>query len=380
MSRNLIPYVIDWPPSEQQQLVLTEEEEKVFEKHGPPRKFAVKMGQKLPTALHSWGGQAQGCACGCRQTGFSSQLLKKRGLFAQLFPVVDAKPGECRWRHLHVKEVSLLNGLPPLLSWGQDQRLNLAAAGQMASPLQAAWVGALTIKQIFTSLDRLDWKDPAECVNNLKQLVMEQTRALFPRMVASPTNEISLVRLWFDHDSETVLDIKVDPTATVHHLREAETQLNGLSVDEYQFEDGIDGSILDPDTKVAGLSVRVARSQKRTPLLSQVLPLALQPSDVPIEEAKSIVVDPISTEAQVEKKTAGSSSAVHVTKVLPSSHLTDLVPPQVTDVKTCSTFRAQQTFVQDRLDVLYGQGGIMGDDEIIWHLQQAVSNDSLVRP
>lgn len=70
--QDLIPYVIDWPALEQDQLLLGEEELKIFQKYGPPRKFAVKMNAKLPTALHSWGGQATRCACGCRTGGFSS--------------------------------------------------------------------------------------------------------------------------------------------------------------------------------------------------------------------------------------------------------------------------------------------------------------------
>ena len=370
--QDLIPYVIDWPPSEQQQLILTEEEDKVFEKHGPQRKFAVKLGQKLPTALHSWGGQAVGCACGCRQTGFSSQLLEERGLFAQLFPVVNVKPGESRWRHLHVKEVSLLNGLPPLLSWGQDQRLNLAAAGQMASPLQATWIGAVTIKQVFSTMNRHDWKEPAACVNNLKQLVLEQTQTLFPKMVATPSEDSSIVRLWFDHDPETVMHIKVCPTASVRQLHEAESKLTKIPLDEYHFADGTNGAILDLETKVAGLSVCVVRSRQETSPPKPVPLPELKPADLYPNEVQKVAADPLVTEIQVDKKELGTGDN-NAIKVLPRSHLTDLVPPQVTDVKTCATFRAQPIFVQDRLDVLYSQGGITGDDEIIWHLQQAVS-------
>lgn len=182
--QDLIPYVKDWPSTEQEQLLLNEEEQRTFQKYGPARKFAVKMDNKLPTALHSWGGQATACACGCRPSGFSSQLLDDKGLYAQLFPVMHSTCDTQQWRHLHVKEVCLLNGLPPQQNWSDNQRLNLAAAGQMASPLQSAWVGALSIKQIFGILG-VGWKGPLECVNNLKQLVLQQTQQLFPAMPQS---------------------------------------------------------------------------------------------------------------------------------------------------------------------------------------------------
>ena len=271
------------------------------------------------------------------------------------------------------RKVSLLNGLPPLLSWGQDQRLNLAAAGQMASPLQAVWVGAVTIKQVFSAMDRHDWKEPVECVNNLKQLVVEQTQTLFPKMTVTPNEESSIVRLWFDHDVETVMHIKVNPTATVRQLQAAESKLTQLPFDEIRFADGTDGSILDPTTKVAGLSVCVVMSRKVTSPPSHVPIPELTHADLYPEEVQSAVIDPKSTETFTEMKDFGTEKS-NAIQILPRSHLTDLVPPQVTDVKTCTTFRAQQIFVQDRLDVLYSQGGVMGDDEIIWHLQQAVSS------
>ena len=370
--QDLIPYVIDWPPLEQQQLILTEEEERVFQKHGPPRKFAVKMDHKLPTALHSWGGQATSCACGCRKSGFSPQLLEERGLFAQLFPVIDSKTGESRWRHLHVKEVCLLNGLPPQLNWGKDQRLNLAAAGQMASPLQAAWIGGLTIKHIFSVLGRPDWKEPLDCVNNIKQQVLEQTQILFPKMEVTAKNEISIVRLWFAQYPDTVLEIKVSPQATVRQLRDAELNLTPQDETDCSLEDGVTGEKLDMDAKVAGLSIKVAGACMETsptcapPTLIDDKSLGDDACHLGEKNGVQNIADP-----KVELKVTGGQGNRSVTTVLPNSHLTDLVPPQVTDIKMSATFRAQKVFVQDRLDALYNQGNVMGDDEVIWHLNNA---------
>ena len=381
--QDLIPYVIDWPPSEQQQITLTNEEDRVFQKYGPPRKFAVKMDQKLPTALHSWGGQATSCACGCRKSGFSLQLLEERGLFAQLFPVIDPKTGESRWRHLHVKEVSLLNGLPPQQNWGNDQRLNLAAAGQMASPLQAAWIGGLTIKHIFSVLGRSDWKEPLDCVNNINRQVLEQTQILFPKMEVTK-EDLSLVRLWFVQNPEVALEIKVSPQATARQLRDAELKLTLCDEEDCTLEDGVTGAKLALDATVAGLSIRVAGA------CMENSPTCAPPTLI---DDKSFSDDgcrlggntdvQIPADPTVVSKNTGGQGTRSVTTVLPNSHLTDLVPPLVTDFKMSAAFRAQQVLVQDRLEVLNNQGVVMGDDEVIWHLKNAceeVPNTAMLDP
>ena len=63
--RSLMPFVRSWPTQDLQQLVLTPEEIEACTAGGISlRKYQVKMDEKLPTALHSWGGQAVACACG----------------------------------------------------------------------------------------------------------------------------------------------------------------------------------------------------------------------------------------------------------------------------------------------------------------------------
>ncbi len=93
-ARDLMPYVKEWPQEDLDQLLLTEEELKVFNEHarGNIRSFCVQFDSKLPTALHAWGQQATACACGCRQMGFSNKLLQDKGLFAQLMPVRQQTP------------------------------------------------------------------------------------------------------------------------------------------------------------------------------------------------------------------------------------------------------------------------------------------------
>ena len=65
--RDLMPYVRRWPEADESQLILTATERMKFLLGGQTfRQHQVKPDSKLPTALHSWGNQAQACACECR--------------------------------------------------------------------------------------------------------------------------------------------------------------------------------------------------------------------------------------------------------------------------------------------------------------------------
>ena len=118
--RDLMPYTRRWPDDEESQLTLTAQELERFQLGGEPlRKYLVQANQKLPTALHSWGGQTQGCACECRGQGFADFTLQSRGLFAQLLQI----PGlgnQIKYRHMHAIEVAIHNGVPPVQAWSTD--------------------------------------------------------------------------------------------------------------------------------------------------------------------------------------------------------------------------------------------------------------------
>ena len=101
----------------------------------------------MPTATHSWGSQFKGCFCGCRASGFSTHRIQQHGLHAVVWPldstVVMNSEEITKLRHLSPVEVSLLCGLNPdhlIHDSSIHQRLSLAGVGQMASPLQSAWV------------------------------------------------------------------------------------------------------------------------------------------------------------------------------------------------------------------------------------------------
>lgn len=118
------------------------------------QKHRVQFYSPMPTATHSWGSQVKDCKCGCRATGFSSERIEQRGLYAQLVPI----PGESdmggykveNLRHLHPGEVALANGASPLLVGNTPNaaRLELAGVGQCASPIQGLWVYANVLQQI----------------------------------------------------------------------------------------------------------------------------------------------------------------------------------------------------------------------------------------
>ena len=151
--RDLMPYVHRWPGEVEDQLILQASEVSKFQLAGQTmRQHQVRPDAKLPTALHSWGNQTLPCACDCRPTGFSDELLTSKGVYAQLLqlPATESQAGA--WRHLHVLEVSMLNGVPLNLRWGENQRLNLCAVGQMAAPMQSIWLAAALARHVHADL------------------------------------------------------------------------------------------------------------------------------------------------------------------------------------------------------------------------------------
>ena len=136
--------------------------------------------------------------------------------------------------------------------------------------------------------------------------------------------------------------------------------------DRWVLVDAVTGEAVDSATSVAGLSL---------------LLVSTGPSDYGrVDNTKlqdSLEVTTIK-EALCQQPDFGGHNGVEeepsiVSAVLPTSHLTMLVPPRVTDIQVCASFRKQCVPFQERLDALTSQGGICGDDELLWHLRQACS-------
>eukprot|EP00435_Cladocopium_sp_Y103_P066720 s4_g29.t1 len=137
----LLPSFLDLTKHELQGLLLTKEERAAFINYGGDLgKYMTDRTNQLQTALHSWGNQCLPCACGCRGP-FSHERLAKRGIFGALVHLTAQAP-DANLRHLSAREVALLNAFPKENGWEDPPRLLLAGVGQLASPMQSAWVFA----------------------------------------------------------------------------------------------------------------------------------------------------------------------------------------------------------------------------------------------
>lgn len=193
MVRDVMPYIKEWPPAVTAQLALDADEVECFTAQVPMRKYSVRLDQKMPTALHSWGGQAVACACGCRDA-LSKSLLLSRGVFAQVVPIAGTHgPDGPKYRHLHAAEVALLNGMHPNKAWSNNERLNLCAAGQMASPLQSVWISGLLKHHVDQVLGVELVLDPVHRFNLYKQILWEQAFQMYPNLANSkPEHDIDM--------------------------------------------------------------------------------------------------------------------------------------------------------------------------------------------
>lgn len=138
---SLMAGFIELTEEEWAQLKLTPAEYEAFSSYGKGIvDNLVKQSATLDTALHAWGNQIHSCACGCRP-GFSSERLRTKGLHGALIHQGHREAGD-QLRHISAKELALFVGMPVSDFGDSPQRLMLAGLGQIASPIQAAWVFA----------------------------------------------------------------------------------------------------------------------------------------------------------------------------------------------------------------------------------------------
>lgn len=172
-----------WDKITQRQLELDHVEISAFEMvPGGLYANTVDPHKPMQTALHSWGSQAKPCECGCRPTGFAPQRIQEKGIYGALVPTggqtVTPQGTFPTMRHLHPQEVALYNGLDPAhLASRPSQvhlRLELAGVGQLASPLQAAWVVANALQ---TARSELRDKDKEE--DSPRQVLWKLCKKLF---------------------------------------------------------------------------------------------------------------------------------------------------------------------------------------------------------
>eukprot|EP00435_Cladocopium_sp_Y103_P014980 s1304_g3.t1 len=175
-------------PTDQQQLDLDRYELRHF--HTQPNGIAASVlntAKPMPTATHSWGSQLGPCACGCRDQGFSMGRLHDKGLYGVLVPLgTTVKSGDNLWhgmRHLHPQEVAIFNGLDPRYVENQGQfplKLELAGVGQLASPLQGAWVFSNVLFQIAKAGYPIEAEAPRHVIANMCQELLTARNVTWP--------------------------------------------------------------------------------------------------------------------------------------------------------------------------------------------------------
>lgn len=149
---HLLPSFRDLDENSLKQLELDHDEMREFGNRPRMDKRVVCKFKALPTSTHSWGAQIRGCECGCRRNGFHPNRLVEKGLYGQVIEVtsLNTEHPKGRFRHMHPVEVALANGMNPrdLASPDANLRLELTGVGQLASPLQGAWVASNFIRTI----------------------------------------------------------------------------------------------------------------------------------------------------------------------------------------------------------------------------------------
>ena len=412
--RDLMPYTKRWSDEDEAQLALTQQEIERFQLGGEPlRKYVVQPDQKLPTALHSWGGQTQACACECRPQGFADLTLQSRGLFAQLLQIPGLS-NQIKYRHMHACEVAIHNGVPPLQQWSSDARLNLCAVGQLASPFHATWVATAILAHVQKLFGHGAPLEPLRSLSSLKHVVLQQSKELFPaipRAVQLPTEEPS-APLGFaspsgkpqvevsDNVGATVT-IMHQPDSTVRHLLEAECDLMHVPLYEVQVCT-MDGVALPADARLCEhKAILLKKHGFEPPTCAQPDPevpfmpedmVPYQPEDVVAMNAPAgdvatqvdsdvdmschdhvapMPIEHVSVPTTVPP-TVLSDESVQALLQLSTSGLLAMVPPLAPDVKLCATLRSQRVSWTFRDQLLTNQAHVWADDELLWHIQATV--------
>ena len=145
---SLLPGLLQMSDQELQELTLSVDERKMFENYGKGLGgHMLNMNEPLATMLHSWANQCVNCACGCRGP-LSCNRLQAQGLYGVLAHVPNQEPHR-NVRHLSAREMAILVGFPKVEGWSDHQRLLTAGVGQVASPIQAAWIFAAILNHLI---------------------------------------------------------------------------------------------------------------------------------------------------------------------------------------------------------------------------------------
>jgi hypothetical protein len=195
---HLIRSMLPMSESELAQLVLSLYELRSF--HDAPGGIGpnvIDVYKAMKTATHSWGSQVLACLCACRSNGFSQKRIDQKGLYAVLIPLEKEEMLGNRkvqaMRHPHPQEVALLNGLLPSHvkpSTTTPLRLELAGVGQLASPLQGAWVLSNMIFQVTQQGLHESEINPRHVHANLCRHLLQERDELWPTQGLSKSMKV----------------------------------------------------------------------------------------------------------------------------------------------------------------------------------------------
>lgn len=427
--QSIMPYIRHWPDDDLKQLVLSlYEHGKFMDYGGGVAPHFLQMDGVMHTALHAWGNQCYPCRCGCRQ-GFSEQRMQSRGLHCQLIPSKDmlSRAGEtfpcCRY--LHPIEVCLLCGSDPSRQVGQDLRLALAAAGQMASPMQSVWVFSHLRKLFQEFFGHGPICHPMDVLKQWQHQVLATRDVLWPEKSAEalvPTRSVPMLAV---HDQPAVEvslhslggiqigSVRVCLPSTVMNLLQAEATLRNLVVEELKAWD-LKGNQVDPSMSISEDMALIIGAFSDTPEclskasvhlgVSQLPSLDFDNDHVHGEILHETGVSEVAPEFSSVKVTSsldlglgvpstgvktGFHDSSHAEKPfegttnddplchLPAASLLQMLGPQVLTQGALSGLRGQMIPIDDRVGILQNQGDIMGDDEMWWHLKAIASHASI---
>ena len=165
-----------------------------------------------------------------------SLILSSKGVYSQLLQLPPTADHPGKWRHMHVLEVSLLNGVPLNLDWGTHQRLNLCAVGQMAAPMQSVWIAAALARHVQTLLTHVQPVDPLQLLNALKHEVLLQGKQLYPDVPSDPVMPARCA-LAVHEPGQGSWTLEFHPSATVKALILAHSRLHQVPLDDVWVRD-----------------------------------------------------------------------------------------------------------------------------------------------
>eukprot|EP00438_Fugacium_kawagutii_P020575 Skav226938 [mRNA] locus=scaffold965:288631:292409:- [translate_table: standard] len=229
---NVMSSIPAFPEDEIKQLLLDGYELRIFDSQpGGLPKYVIDYMKPAPTATHSWGTQLSGCHCLCRSSGFNPSRIDSRGLYGVVVPMGHSvEVGSTVYHQMrfpHPREVALWNALRPDYVADQDEytlKLELAGVGQLASPLQAAWVLGNAFQQASVQGFEMTAITPQEALHVITRDVLAARDKLW-KMTNTPYMEAFVVELRKLLAPETVPIAAMTTQEPSHETEEPLTQL-----------------------------------------------------------------------------------------------------------------------------------------------------------